>query len=218
MLGIDFLPEKIKIRRARRQRLQRHGCMLAVCLVGLASLAVIREGMVGQAKGEQKLLANRGQNLRKLLDSLGGLQTQQARLMIKKRISDQLGSNVNAMEVLSELERVLDNVDKHRSMVLTRLELEAMQLSVPVAPAPAAGPAAVTAGGNIGKRERKVNRVRLLIVGLATSDVAVANFIAQLSANRLFEEVNMGYTKTVSYGKQMVREFQASCYVVRTDR
>ncbi len=58
-----------------------------------------------------------------------------------------------------------------------------------------------------------LKRVRLLITGVAPGDVDVANFIGQLSASPLLEDVNMGYTKTVEYRGHLAREFEASCYI-----
>jgi hypothetical protein len=58
-----------------------------------------------------------------------------------------------------------------------------------------------------------VKRVRLMLTGIAPGDVDVANFIGQLSASPLVEDVNMGYAKTVEFRGRLAREFQASCYI-----
>ena len=60
-----------------------------------------------------------------------------------------------------------------------------------------------------------VKRVLLVIDGMAPNDVDVANFIGQLSACPLFEDVHMGYAKTVRFRGAEAREFQAKCYVIR---
>jgi len=74
---------------------------------------------------------------------------------------------------------------------------------------------AMTADGGSKPRVIRTKRMRLVLTGLAPTDVDVANFIGQLSASPLFEDVNMGYAKTVSVEGLTAREFQASCYVVR---
>ena len=58
-------------------------------------------------------------------------------------------------------------------------------------------------------------RIRLVLTGLAPSDIDVANFIGQLASSPLFEDVNMGYAKTVFHENYEAREFQASCFIVR---
>ena len=50
---------------------------------------------------------------------------------------------------------------------------------------------------------------------LSPNNVDVANFIADLSASPLFEEVDMGYAKNIVFRSKAAKEFQASCYVVR---
>ncbi len=69
----------------------------------------------------------------------------------------------------------------------------------------------------VGRRSgaKLVRRVRVVLAGLAPTDVDVANFIGQLSASPLFENVNMGYAKTVRFRGRSAREFQASCYLAK---
>jgi len=43
----------------------------------------------------------------------------------------------------------------------------------------------------------------------------VANFIGQLSASLLFEEVSMGFARTETFRGRSARRFQASCYLVK---
>ena len=64
-------------------------------------------------------------------------------------------------------------------------------------------------------RDASVRRIRLTVTGLSPTDVDVANFIGQLSASPLFEDVNIGYTKTINHQDRSARQFQASCYLIR---
>jgi len=50
---------------------------------------------------------------------------------------------------------------------------------------------------------------------MAPTDVDVANFIGQLAGSRLFEGVNMGYARNVTFRSRSARQFQVSCYVIR---
>ncbi len=203
---IDFLPERIRIQRARRKSLKRQVCLVVVVVVSLAVLGYVRQGMIGGAKAELVRLNAQIDHVNHQLALRSELERQTADLMIKKRIDDTLGSRVNALEVLAELERTLPE-----SIFMTRLALEAVELRLPVA---AAEDNAPSTGGRQTK-EKVVKRVRLVFTGLAPSDVDLANFIAQMSAGRLFEDVSMGYAKNVEFHGRQVREFQASCYVVR---
>ncbi len=208
MQNIDFLPEKIKQQRARRRQLIRQGYLLAVCLVALAVLGYIRHARLGRAEAQLVLLGQRVSNVRRQLAMRDDLERQQAELLIKKRIDNLLGSRVNTLNLLAELESVLP-----ASVTLTCLDIEAVEVRVPVKPLKVDVAQAV--GGAQRPKEKRINRVRLSLTGLAPTDVAVANFIGQLSASPVFEDVSMGYTKNVIFRKHVAREFQAGCYVVR---
>jgi len=209
MENIDFLPERIKAYRARRASFLRQVGLLSLCLAALAGLAYARQQRIDSAKAELTALKEQGLNLQRQLSFRSDLERQQADLMIKRRISDQLGSRVNALEVLAEIERLLPD-----SIVLTSMNLEAVELRIPLKAAEEKANSAARSADNRPK-EKIEKRVRLIFTGLAPTDVDLANFIAQLSAGRLFEDINMGYAKNVDFRGRSAREFQASCYVVR---
>ena len=208
MQDIDFLPERIKQQRARRRRLIRQGHLLVVCLVALAVLGYIRQTRTCRAQAQLTLLGRRVANIRRQLAMKDDLERQQAELLIKKRIDDQLGSRVNTLDLLAELEGVLPD-----SVALTRLNIEVAEIRLPIEPVRIDSARAAT--GTRRPKEKRIKRVRLSLTGLSPTDVAVANFIGQLSASPLFEDVNMGYTKNVIFQKHVAREFQTSCHVVK---
>ena len=207
MSEIDFLPERIHAQRQRRRRLVRQGYLLVLCVMGLVLLGYLREGAVSEARAELGLLESRSSNLQRQLALRAELESQQADLMIMQRIEGQLGSRVNALDILAELERLMPE-----TMTLRSLDLDTMEVR------PAAG-----AGGRVSGSKpmeasapaRATKRVRLVLTGVAPGDVDVANFIAQLSASALFEDVNMGYSRGLVYREHLAREFQASCDVRR---
>ena len=49
---IDFLPEHIKVHRARRRSFKRQVWLVGVVALGLAILGYVRQGMIAQAKAE----------------------------------------------------------------------------------------------------------------------------------------------------------------------
>jgi len=205
MDNIDFLPERIKAQRAMKRRLLRQGYLLGLCAVALVALGYIQHRRVIKAQGELEMLADREQNIRSQLEMREMLQRQEADLMIMKRIEDQFGSRINPLDILSEIERILPE-----STVLTSFNLETMEYL----PAGASETSDRPVDGSF-RTDMSSNRVRLVLTGLAPNDVDVANFIGQLSASAIFEDVNMGYAKNVTFRTRNAREFQASCYVVR---
>ena len=203
MENLDFLPERIRLARQRRTRLVRQGYLTAVCIVALVVLGYLRQGSVRQAQASLEALNTQQIQIQRQISMRQELEHKLADLETVKRINDGLGSRVRAMDVLAELDKVLP-----RNMALTHLSFEAVQYQVPVKAADGGAPSPVDANKTV-----TLKRVRLLITGVAPGDVDVANFIGQLSASPLLEDVNMGYTKTVEYRGHLAREFEASCYI-----
>jgi len=206
---IDFLPERIKARRARNRRLMTQGWLIGLCAAGLVVLGYVRQDGVRKAQAQLSLLSERKANVEMQLRQRDALEQQLADYMIKKRISDQLGSRVNTIEILAELGRLLP-----KSMALTSLSLDPVQVQLAVKTTGSRRSSNRTVEADA-PGSQEINRVRLVLTGLAPSDVEVANFIGQLAACRLFDEVNMGYVKKVEFRGREAREWQASCYVAR---
>jgi len=211
MNEIDFLPERIKARRARRRRLTRQGYLLAVAVAALTAWAGLGNERIVWARGELAMLEEVSASMDRQIAIKAQMERQLADLMVKERVSKTLGSRVNVLDVAHELERLLPE-----GMFLKSLRLETIDYH----PRASAGARRVNASrraqASSGRKKAKsVKRLRLTIIGLAPSDVSVANFIGQLSASPIFEDVMMGYTNKRIYRKRAAREFQTSCYVVR---
>ena len=209
MKDIDFLPDRIRARRARRHRLVMHGYLLAVCLVGLAVLGYVFQTQIQSARAELSLLQSRGDDMQRQLDLRASLEEQLADLMIKRQIEECLGRRIGTLDVLGEIQRVMPE-----SMALTKLTMETVEVELSAAPHGRDERTVRVARGRP-KGEKIVKRVRVVLTGLAPTDVDVANFIGQLASSRVFEDVNMGYAKNVNFRSRSAREFQASCYVAR---
>ncbi len=202
---VDFLPERIKIQRARVRRLVRQGYLIALVLLGVVFWGLTSNHRVARTQAELAMLRDRSCNVQKMLEDRARLEQQQGELLIKERISRSLGSRVNTLDMLSELERLLPP-----GVSLLSMNIEAVQMQ------------AGEGDRNVSRRTAvehappaMTNRVRLVLTGIAPNDVDVANFIGQLSASPLFEDVNMGYARTLNYQGHKAREFQASCHIVR---
>jgi len=205
---IDFLPEKLKAQRSLRQRIVRQVYLLILVAVGLVVWGYFSYERVAEARAELALLHERSAGLDHLLVDKACLQKEQAELLIKERISKQLGSRIDVLDVLAEIERLLP-----AGVSLLSLNMDGVQL-----PVNRAGRYRGLAGSPSGERSAAsagVKRVRLVIQGIAPNDVDVANFIGQLSASHIFEDVRMGYCKSMVVKNRRAREFQASCHVVR---
>ncbi len=221
----EFLPERIRQRRLRRRRLVRQGYLLASCIAIMGVLTYVRHERIVQEKINLAAMERLGGSLHRQVTMIEPLESQMADLLIKKRIDEELGSRTDCTAVLAELCRVTP-----LNVSMISLEMKTVELKVegygksgllssgphrinrgvrPVAAARGMNPYKPVSGDSAGG----VRRVRVVVTGLAPSDVDVANFIGQLSASPLFENVNMGYSRTVVFCERSARQFQASCYL-----
>ncbi|MCE5327286.1 MAG: PilN domain-containing protein [Planctomycetaceae bacterium] len=221
MIDVDFLPEYVAQRRVRRNRLICQANLLAIAVAGFVVLGFQFEHLIQKASAEQALQRDRVANVRQQLVLRTALERQEGELQIKQRINQLLGSRVNASEIMAELDRILP-----QSVTLTSLSLEPAEINMPMTAARGDAPQPVQ-----GKPpEKTVKRLRVTLTGVASTDVALANFIGQLSACQTFEDVSMGYARTVllvklldglekdkapRMEKRAARAFQVSCYIVR---
>ena len=213
MTPLEFLPERIRTQRQRRARLVRRGYLLALCVLAMVGLSYARHGRLNQARGQLVQFTDRAEDMQRQVAKIQPLEQQMADLLIKKRIDEELGSRTDCTAVLSELCRLLPP-----NMSLISVELRTVEIPLDRksgAPAVNTGTSPRLAGAPVKSPEMMLRRVRLMITGLAPTDVDVANFIGQMSACPLFEDVNMGYAKGVTFRNRSAREFQASCYLMR---
>jgi len=210
MKQIDFLPERIRLSRRRRRALIRQCYLMALCLISLALLGYVRQGGINQAGAELSLLKERSDNLAVQIAMRGVLERQQAELLMKQRIDEHLGSRVSALDILGELEKVMSD-----TLTLTDMKMEAMDVRARIQRANSASQPLAVSAVPLEETVEITRRVRLVLTGLAPTDIDVADFIGQLASSPLFEDIEMGYSQAAEYDNRKVREFQVTCFVVR---
>ena len=208
---VDFLPERVRQQRDRRGWLARQVYLLAACVVAMGVLTYMRHGRIAKAKGELAELTTRVGDHQRQAAIIPQLERQMADLLIKKRIDEELGSRTDCAAALAELCRVTP-----ANVTLISLEMKGVVHRVRNKPAHASSQRPTVAPTKRRDPDAgSVPRVQLDLTGLAPTDVDVANFIGQLAASCLFEDVNMGYAKTVVFRGRAVREFRAVCHLVK---
>ncbi len=210
MREVEFLPERIRHQRFRRRRLVRQGYLLAVCVLLMGVLSYFNNVRVTQAQAELGTLEEHSSYLSGQIEKIPPLERELAELLIKKRIESELGSRTDCTAVLAELCRIMPE-----NMAMVSLDLKSMDVRVKIPAGSGANQSARASAGGAARTTRTVRRARLVITGVAPTDIDVANFIGQLSSSCVFENVKMGYAKTAILGDRTAREFQASCYLAR---
>lgn len=209
MKEADFLPEWLRQQRVRRKRLIRQGQLLAICMACMVLLTCTRQAWISDARAALTVIHDRAEAQKRLIAQIPPLERQMADLLIKKQIDSELGSRTDCTAMLAELCHLMP-----RNMSLASLELKPVEIRVEP-DHPVNRSSRRPARGGRRSEAKVIRRVRVVLAGLAPTDVDVANFIGQLSASPLFENVNMGYVKTVRLGGRPAREFQASCYLAK---
>lgn len=211
MENVDFLPERIKAQRARRRRLFQQGYLLGLIAVVLVAVGYYRQGELTRASAEVATLGQCVDDLTRQAARRTNLESQLQDLNIKKRVEEHLGSRISAQLVLAELQRQLP-----ATVSLSKLEIDTFEIQPGIKDSSGHVSArAVVSGNSDPVKPETVKRVRLCITGMAPTDVDVANFIGQLSASPLFEEVTMGYSRNVVVQGHVAREFRATCNVAK---
>jgi Tfp pilus assembly protein PilN len=210
MNKIDFLPERIRDQRKRRRQLFHQGYLMALCIVGLGVMTYVLQLRVDKARGELEMLRSRSRAMDSQIALRDQLNQQLAELMIKSRIEEQLGRRVGTLDVLGELQKVMPE-----SLTLTSMTMETVTVQVAADSAERRNTSNQPVSGGGAAKDKTVKRVRLVLTGMAPTDVDLANFIGQLAGSKCFEDVSMGYARNVSFRKRVAREFQANCYLTR---
>ncbi len=213
MHNIDFLPRRIKHqRRTRRRRVRQVGVVCACALI-LIAVGFLRQQGVAEARAQWRQLDRQVRQVHSQLSLREELEEEWNELVRKQQISEQFDTRLTARDVLAELGHRLPE-----SMALTDLSLEAD--SVLLDPAKPASVLTTSSGRPTAvappaTARQRITRIRLVITGMAPSDVEIANFVGQLASSPLFEDVNMGYTREIKYQGRSARQFKATCFTAR---
>ena len=208
MTPIDFLPKRIRVQQALRERRTRQVYLVLVSIAVLVLVASFRQERLGSARGEVSKLIRRKSKYECRLGIRASLEQQLVELRVKKQINSTLGTRVDALDLLAEIGRVVPEC-----VVLTSLDFETTDIRSPLESNGGMRGSVRAGGAKLNDQTHK--RIRLTMTGLAPRDVDVANFIGRMSSSPLFEDVNMGYAKNVVFRGRNAREFKASCYVVK---
>lgn len=211
MQSIDFLPDDIRRSRESRRRLLSQCNLLVICALALALLGVLRQDRIQQAHGQLSMLTDRADRAAKQLRLLDQLRQERSELLLKKRVDEDMGSSLAALDVLAVITHLTPENVVLRSVNLETVEVRQEDPS-------AAGPdntGAPRVADGASAKPLFVRRLRLQITGMAPSDVDVANFIAAMAGNRLLEDIKMGYARDVEFRHHRAREFLVSCFIVR---
>ena len=203
---VDFLPEGVRVQRRQRKALLRQVVLAVFASMCLVVLLQIRHGQIATAQAELSLLDTKLAMVSAEASKRTELEFQISELLVKKDIDEQLGMRISVLDVMGELQRLTGP-----ELTLTSLELVAMEVQDREA-------MVNLSRGPISAAEvapQSTRRIKLVLTGVAPSDIAVASFIGKIAASPFFEKIGMGYSRNIEYQGCKAREFQVTMFVVR---
>jgi len=188
--------------------MERRGRRRATLLcLGLAGVAVLALGgmcalYVMRAFSVSSLRAVVEQQYREAgrqIDQLKLLENRKADLVRKVELSADLLERVPRSHILARLTNALPSDTSLQVLVMSSVEVE-VPAPKPTTTKEDKASAAPSKGGK-SKRPEKIRRreIQFRVDGLAVTDVQVAEYIARLSADPLFEEVNLKFSEEFPY-------------------
>jgi hypothetical protein len=198
MRELEFLPAWYPQLRGRRRMVMLVAWLGMMVIGSLAAWSAVlqREMHVEQTQvqsGQRRLVASHQQ-----IRELEKLQEMQRQWRQQAEILNQLGVHIEAARVMNAIEAVMP-----REVALVSLAM-ATESQARSAPNLAAARSAQAGGANVDRR------MQVRMVGVAPTDVDVANFLAKLGALPFLEGVSLNYAKERPENGHLMREFEVT--------
>lgn len=198
MNDINFLPPVFVEEQVRHHRVYREFVWVGVTLLVIVGWYASSRGSLDSLESYANALRDEATAVRDQVSEMEKLKIQQKSLLHQVKIQRELTQPINTTSVLATLAKLMSP-----SMALTSLEVQGTR------PVPAPAPPKLKEG-EVPPPPKPVQRqiLRLEFVGLAPSDVEVANFVGRLSDHPLFTNVKMIYSRATVVAELQAREFR----------
>ncbi|MCC7191402.1 MAG: hypothetical protein IT444_01360 [Phycisphaeraceae bacterium] len=198
MNEINFLPQVFIEQQTRHHRVHRELVWVAVTLLAIVGWYASSRGSLDSLESYANALRDEADAVRDQVSEMEKLRIQQKSLLHQVKIQRELTQPINTTSVLATVAKLMSP-----SMALTSLELQGTR------PVPAPAPPKLKEG-EVAPPPKPAQRqiLRLEFIGLAPSDVEIANFVGRLSDHQLFSNVKMIYSRATVVTELQAREFR----------
>lgn len=217
MRKIDFLPESYRETRRRHALRIRRIWLAGFVLAGLACWFGVEEVRLRAVRRQLAYLEQQHQISMAGLEHIATLQAEQALLLDRHRLVQELQSPVSTVETMFQIARLLpDNV------ALKQLQVNCQPMHQPARTGSEATVAATAAmAGAAGEKPTQAvpaSMPRVTLTGLAASQVDIAVLVGQLSGCREFANVRLDYSKATDLAGRRAQEFRVTFDVTATPK
>jgi hypothetical protein len=211
---LSFLPDDYVVRRARARANRLCGSLLLVTIISVAGAFTYTQDALTSLKQEHAAVNEQYRRETDRLKRLDTLQKQQVELARRAKLAESLIERVPRAEVL---EAVKSQLPEGMSLV----ELTMNSRARPIVKTPEE---ALAEKQNRGQKKPaseaevkpKLYDVTLKLVGMAYTDMQVADYINGLANSPYFDDVNLLVSREIFYQDQPVRRFEVDM-VVRSE-
>lgn len=206
MRKIDFLPESYRESRRRRAGRIRRVWLAGLVLAVLASWFGVEEVRLRGVRRQLGYLAEQNRTVTAGLEHIARLQAEQAALMDRHRLLQELRSPVSSVETLFRIAKLLPE-----DVALKQMQMTCQPASGPGAKAGSEAASAATGTAAEGKAGQALQAVpRVSLSGVAASQLDIAVLVGQLSGCREFTNVRLDFSKAAEVGGRRAQEFRVT--------
>jgi len=213
MSTVNLLPEDYLEHRAQQRANVLCLALLSVVIAGVIAAAVVSEDLARQVRSERDEVNQEYQQAGELIEQMQKLESKKALAVAKAQVAAGLLERVPRSWLLANLTNALPS-----GASLTKVKLVTKQpAKALVSKAKSKFRARSAQRAAKGKKkdaaaeaktEPEPLEVTLEVVGLAETDVQVAQFISNMQNNPLMRSVELAYSEEKTIDEETVREFQ----------
>lgn len=205
---MSFLPEDYVERRIEQRTNLVCLVLFGVVLVGVVGMYVASAQHRADVRREREKVIVAYADAAKRIEQWDSLQEQRSQMQRKANVTAKLLEKVPRSHLLADL-------GNRRPQGLSWLELE-VQTKVVKPTAPPSGKSALAnkekekkdAKGKPAEAPEPVKTVTLVLVGVAPTDVQVAQYMSKLQQSSLLSEVNLIYSEETKIAETLMRKFR----------
>jgi hypothetical protein len=193
MKTVNLLPDWYLQQQRQRRNMRLHLIVMMMVGAGMVASMGLGRARLAQLDEQRRTLANQVGEVGNLQPELEKRQAALKRVLDVQAAYEELGNTVPMSAVIQQIQN-----DMKPGMALSRVAID-------VRSQPIKGSGFV---GDTKHPPRYHDVAYLTVVGIAPNDVQIAQFIGKMSANPLFGECSLNFTRTDLIGDYIVRRFE----------